>query len=231
MPRAARIVIPGCPHHVTQRGNNRQPVFFVDADREFYLSTLAEQCQRFGLDIQAYCLMENHIHLVATPHQEDSLSKAVGRTNLYYTRYINRLHRRSGHLWQDRFFSCPLGEEHFWNALVYVERNPVSAGIARCPWQYRWSSARAHVQGTDKTSLLDLAEWPSRLGPNADWRDALRQPLDEKQVKALQRWSRLGLPLGSDSWISKLETALNRRLRPNPRGRPKKPKLNSNRPG
>jgi len=124
------VVIPGLPHHVTQRGNNRQDVFFTDADREYYIELLGRQCEKFGLVIDGYCLMTNHVHLVATPRAADSLAKGVGRTNLYYTRYINRLHGRCGHLWQDRFFSCPLDDEYFWTALIYVERNPVRAGLA-----------------------------------------------------------------------------------------------------
>ena len=152
MPRTARIVIPGLPHHVTQRGNNRQDVFFSDADRKVYLELLGQQCETFGLAIDGYCLMTNHIHLIATPRDEGSLAKAVGRTNLYYTRYINRLHGRSGHLWQDRFFSCPLDDQYFWTAMIYVERNPVRANLVRKPWRCPWSSATAHVTGIDPTA-------------------------------------------------------------------------------
>ncbi len=108
MPRVARIVIPGCPHHITQRGNNRQDVFFVDEDRDAYLRMLGEQAERFGVRVEAYCLMSNHVHLVATPRHADSLAKAIGRTHWLYTQYVNRLHGRSGHLWQNRFFSCAL---------------------------------------------------------------------------------------------------------------------------
>jgi len=105
MPRFARVVIPGCAHHVTQRGNNRQAVFFVEDDYRVYLELLAHQAARHDLRINGYCLMPNHVHLVATPRQETSLSRAVGRTHYLYTQYINRLHGRSGHLWQSRFFS------------------------------------------------------------------------------------------------------------------------------
>ena len=130
MLRVARIVVPGCPHHVTQRGNNRQDVFFVEDDWRTYLRILREQSKRFGLSVDGYCLMTNHVHLVAVPTSENSLAKAVGRTHWLYTQYVNRLHRRSGHLWQNRFFSCALDESHCWQALAYVERNPVRA----CPY-------------------------------------------------------------------------------------------------
>ena len=230
MSRSARVVIPGCPHHVTQRGNNRQDVFFTDDDREVYLAMLAEQCEKFGLSVEGYCLMTNHVHLVATPRRADSLAKAVGRTNLYYTRHINALHGRCGHLWQDRFFSCPLDEEYFWTAMVYVERNPVRAKLVRKPWRWRWSSAAAHVTGIDPTArrqtpgLLDLAAWAKLQPPDGDWRDSIWRPQDEAIVTRLRTWSSRGCPLGSDRFIRKIETALNRRLRPAKRGRPPKKK-------
>ncbi len=222
MSRPSRIVIPGCPHHITQRGNNRQEVFFIEEDRTFYLETLREQCERFSLAIQAYCLMDDHVHLVATPAREESLAKAVGRTNLYYTRYINRLHGRSGHLWQDRFFSCPLGKEYFRPAVAYMERNPVRARLVRSAWLYPWSSGSAHVKGVDPTGLLDLAAWRRGVGKDTDWRAVLRKAQDPEMMDRLRRWTSRGRPLGSDRFVAKLERALGRRLRPNPVGRPRK---------
>ena len=222
MPRQARVVVPGCPHHVTQRGNNQQAVFFTEEDRQVYLSLLGEQAQRFGLRVEGYCLMSNHIHLVATPRRRDSLAKAVGRTNLYYTRHINRLHGRRGHLWQDRFFSCALDDEHFWSALVYIERNPVRAKMVRRAWRYAWSSAAAHCAlARDKTGLLDLAAWRKRLG-DVNWQEALLRAGDASQTEALRGWTNRGCPLGSDRFLAKLEARLGRRLRPLPRGRPRK---------
>ena len=129
----ARIVVPGVPHHVTQRGNNRQDVFFVDDDHRVYLGLLAEQCRRFGLSVVCYCLMTNHVHLVVIPKHVDSLAKGIGRTNLLYSQYIGRLHRRTGHLWQNRFFSCSLDDEHLVHACCYVERNPLRARMVRLP--------------------------------------------------------------------------------------------------
>ena len=159
MPRVARIVVPGVPHHVTQRGNNRQTVFFSDDDRRFYLALLKENSERFRLPVWAYCLMPNHVHIVATPADEDSLAKGIGRTNFRYARHINRLRRRCGHLWQNRFYSCALEEVHLWWAVRYVERNPVRAGLVRLPWRYGWSSASAHLGGADASGLLNLPVW------------------------------------------------------------------------
>jgi len=224
MPRTARVVIPDCPHHVTQRGNNRAPVFFVDQDYRVYLEMLREGCEKFGLEIVGYCLMPNHVHLVAIPEREDSLAKGVGRTNLRYTQYINRLHGRSGHLWQDRFFSSPLDEEYFWNALIYTERNPVRAKMVREASRYWWSSAAAHCGQGDATGLLDLPKWHNQLSPPGDWAEALARPQDEQVVAQFRRWTNRGCPLGNDSFLSKLERAIGRRLRPLPVGRPRKRK-------
>ena len=124
MPRLARAIAVGCAHHITQGGNNRQRVFFVDDDRQVYLELLQEQADKYGLEIVAYCLMDNHVHLVAIPHEEDALAKAIGRTHFRYTQYINRFHQRSGHLWQGRFYSCALDGRHLWLALKYVELQP-----------------------------------------------------------------------------------------------------------
>jgi putative transposase len=159
MPRVARIVLPGQPHHVTQRGNNRQDVFFVDDDRHAYLDLLQAHGERFGFTVLGYCLMSNHVHIVGTPTRADSLAKAIGRTHFRYSQYINRRHRRSGHLWQNRFFSCALDEVYLWRTLCYVERNPVRAKLVRRAWAYPWSSASVHVSGTAPTGLLDLSGW------------------------------------------------------------------------
>lgn len=226
MPRQARLVIPGVAHYITQHGNNRQDIFFADEDREVYLDILREQCEKFSLQIDGYCLMPNHIHLVAVPKTADSLSKAIGRTNLYYTRYVNKLHGRSGHLWQDRFFSAPLGGKYYWKALVYVERNPVRAKLVRRAWRWVWSSALGHVSGKDPSGLLNLSAWKKKFPRGFDWPD-WKETLIKKQDKEVEesfrgRGNRRGYPLGSDKFIAKLETKLGKRLRPNPIGRPKK---------
>ncbi len=219
MPRVSRIAIPGVPHHITQRGDNRQDVFFVDDDRRAYLSLLKTQAERYGLDVLGYCLMSNHVHLVVVPGEEASLAKAVGRTHLVYAQYINQLHGRTGHLWQGRFFSCALDEQRCWAALRYVERNPVRAGIVRVAWRYRWSSAGAHCEATDADGLLDLAPWREAWSAG-QWKAQLRRPDEDDAVASLRVRTRTGRPLGSDSFMSKIETALGRRVRPLPVGRP-----------
>lgn len=221
MPRVARIVLPGVPHHITQRGNNRQDVFFVDDDREAYLAILAKQAARHGLRILGYGLMPNHVHLVAVPRDSAALAKAVGRTHLVYTQHVNRLHGRSGHLWQNRFFSCGLDETHLWAALVYVDRNPVRAGLVRRAWEYPWSSAACHVGKGDPRGLVDEAAWRA-MAERIDFRALLVRAEDEEAVRRIRRGTWNGRPLGSDAFLSKLEHALGRRLRSLPVGRPKK---------
>ena len=213
--------MPECPHHVTQRGNNRQDVFFVPDDYRLYLDILREQAERHGVEIHAYCLMTNHVHLVATPHRAESLAKAVGRTHWRYSQTINRLHGRSGHLWQGRFYSCALDRPHFGAAVKYVERNPVRAGVVRRAWEFAWSSAAAHCGGPDETGLLDLGTWGKMLA-GEDWRRELSGRDDKDAVRALRSCTSRGRPLGTDSFMSKIEKLVGRRLRPLPSGRPRK---------
>ncbi len=220
MPRVGRIVVPGAVHHITQRGNNRQDVFFVDDDRRVYLDLLRKYAAQFGLRVTGYCLMTNHVHVLGIPDREESLAKAMGRTHFVYTQYVNRLHGRQGHLWQNRFYSCAMDDAHAWNALAYAELNPVRAGLAKDAWAYVWSSAAAHC-GVNSTELgLDMAEWP--LEGAADWRATLRAVAGDDEVQTrIRAYTHTGRPLGSDSFLSKVEFLLGRRIRPLPMGRPK----------
>jgi putative transposase len=214
-------VIGGCAHHVVQRGNNQQDVFFVDADREAYLKLLREASERFGLRVDGYCLMTNHVHLVATPEGEEGLAEVMKRTNQLHAQYVNRMHRRSGHLWQDRYYSCPLDPAHFWRALAYTECNPVRAHLCRNAYEWRWSSAGAHCGGEDPSGLLDLEAWNRDMGA-VQWRRELECADDEGWSAAFHLCTSRGRPLGSDASIAKLETLLGRRLRPLSHGRPRK---------
>ena len=220
MPRIARIVIPKVAHHVTQRGNNRQDIFYVDDDRRVYLSLLKEYADQFGLAVIGYCLMTNHVHLVTIPQKEDSLAKAIGRIHFRYTQYINSLHGRNGHLWQNRFYSCALDDEHLWTVLSYIERNPVRAKIVHRAWDYKWSSAGAHTGSNDEDVLLDLDAW-LKMWNASDWKKILSRNENGKAVEKLRLNTKRGRPLGGDRFISKLEHTMGRRLRPLPIGRPK----------
>jgi len=223
MPRNARLVIPGVAHHITQRGNNKQDVFFVDDDNEKFLELLGEQSRKFGVAIAGFCLMTNHIHIIATPTQNDSLAKTMGRVNLLYSQYISYMHGRTGHLWQNRFYSCPLDADHFFTALSYVEQNPVRAKMVRYPWTYRWSSAAVHMGQEDEFGLINQKNWQQQSS-GLDWEKILRSQLEKIDIDKLRIYCRTGRPLGTDKFISKLETVIGRRLRPLPVGRPKKVK-------
>ncbi|MEI6519316.1 MAG: transposase [bacterium] len=221
MPRTARIVIPDVKHHVTQRGNNRAQVFFEDADYLKYLELLAKHAAKYQVTVHGYCLMPNHVHIVLTPHHEKALALAVGRTNFRYTQYINMSKNRSGHLWQNRFFSCALDDEHYWTALRYVERNPVRAQMINSAIDYRWSSASAHIAGIDNTGMLDLVSWQNEIPANI-WRERLFSPEEEMEIMMLRNTTHTGRPLGNEEFIIEYESKLGKRLSALPVGRPKK---------
>ena len=149
MARLARVVAPGLPHHVTQRGNRRQQTFFCDEDYESYLQLMAQFCKAHQVEIWAYCLMPNHVHLIAVPQSADGLRRAIGEAHRRYTRMVNFREGWRGHLWQGRFASFVLDEPYLLTAARYVELNPVRAGLVNTPRQYRWSSAAAHLRGRD----------------------------------------------------------------------------------
>ncbi len=143
MPRMARIVVPNCPHHVTQRGNRRQKTFFCEADYRYYIELMSEFSSRCGTEIWAYCLMPNHVHMVMVPSEEDGLRAVLGEVHRRYTRRINFRRGWRGHLWQERFHSFTMDEDYLLSTVRYVERNPVVAKLCVQPEDWKWSSARA----------------------------------------------------------------------------------------
>ncbi|MBI5282555.1 MAG: transposase [Candidatus Solibacter usitatus] len=203
MPRKARVVVPGIAHHVTQRGTDRQIVFYCGKDRRVYLRLLKEHCGKASVRILAYCLMPNHIHLVVVPEDEDSLAVALRRVHGRYAQYLNARRVRTGHLWQNRFYSCALDEGHLWAAVGYVERNPVRAGLVESPGEYRWSSAAAHLTGRDAQSLLDMAFWAAAGGASS-WAALLAGRDEEQQVKLLMRATYAGNPLGTKEFLDRI---------------------------
>ena len=216
MARIARVVVPNIPHHITQRGNRRQQTFFCDDDYAAYLDLMAEWCRKCHVEIWAWCLMPNHVHLVAVPQCEEGLARAIGEAHRRYTRRINFRQEWRGHLWQERFASFPMDENHLLAAARYVEMNPVAAGLVEQPGDYRWSSARAHLLGEDD-ALVKVASLLEMVG---DWRDFLSLPsADEANV--MRRHERTGRPLGGDAFIEAMEQTMGRFLRPQKPG-PKK---------
>jgi putative transposase len=169
MPRTPRTVIPGMPHHVTQRGNRRQPVFFSEGDYRLYRHILAEQCRLAEVRVWAYCLMPNHVHLVLVPAASAGLTAAVGETHRRYTTAINKREGFTGYLWQGRYGSEVVADGGILEVVRYVERNPVAAGLGVRPEDWPWSSANAHLGGVPDP-LLDDAPLVAMV---ADWRALL----------------------------------------------------------
>jgi putative transposase len=220
MARIARVVAAGLPHHVTQRGNRRQPVFFGDADYETYKTLLSEGCRASGVEVWGYCLMPNHVHLILVPRDEDGLCEAHRR----YTRHINFREGWRGYLWQGRFASFAMDERYLLASARYVELNPVRARLAPRARDWHWSSARAHLAGQDDglvraQPLLDLA---------LDWGAFLREGLSEAEHAALRKSERTGRPLGSKPFLARLERTLGRALTPKTPG--PKPSTDKGRP-
>jgi putative transposase len=207
----SRVVVPGVPHHVTQRGNARQATFFTDSDRYVYLDLLRSNRREFGLRIWAYCLMNNHVHLLAVPEREDSLARTMGRTHAEYALYWNARRGSCGHVWQARFYSCPLEDEQVATTIRYIDANPVRAGLVEEAQKWPWSSARAHATGVDDSGLLDASCCDVSAPVSAEdpvWRSRLHE--------ATLR----GRPFGSEEFIARLEHRVGARLRPRPAGRP-----------
>lgn len=212
MARLARVVLPGTPHHVTQRGVRRQETFFNDDDYGAYLKLMAESCKQAGTQVWAWCLMPNHVHLVLVPSQEDGLRAAIAETHRRYTRRINERQKVTGHLWQERFHSFPMDEPYLLAAVRYVERNPVKAGLAKSPEKWPWSSAVGRLDpGKDPLSTPDalagmISDWP------AFWK-ASPDEGDDKALDSIRRHTRTGRPLGNERFISVAEKRTGRTLK------------------
>ncbi len=186
MARNARLVQLNIPHHITQRGNNRWDVFLTDKDREYYLSFLRMYARRFRLDILAFCLMTNHVHLVAIPRLKESLALCLGQTHGRHARSFNARHGCNGHLWQERFYSCGMDEARLLSVIRYVECNPVRAGLVRQAWEYPWSSASAHIGQHYPSGLLDLELWHSWWNAET-WKEILTLPEDVDELKMIRK--------------------------------------------
>lgn len=209
MPRIARLVVPHYPHHVTQRGNRRQQSFFSPCDYQAYLDLLAAQLALNKVDLWAYCLMPNHVHLILVPRSLDGLARVMRETHARYARRVNLKHEWCGHLWQERFHSFVMDDFHLIAAARYVELNPVRAGLCQHADAWPWSSARAHLHGRNDRILSDK---PLReLIP--DWKAYLAEKVPNEQVRAINRHSASGRPAGDSRFIERLELLTGRSLK------------------
>jgi putative transposase len=218
MARLARVVAAGAPHHVTQRGNRRQQVFFCDEDYDAYLSMLGEGCRGAQVQVWAWCLMPNHVHLILVPSDEGGLRAALGEAHRRYSRRVNLREGWRGYLWQGRFASVPMDEPHLLACARYIELNPVRAGLVERPEQWPWSSVHAHLEGT-MDGLVAAAPLIERVG---DWRAFLAAGLARADHETIRSGERTGRPLGSPAFIAGLEQTLGRTLarqKPGPKPR------------
>lgn len=222
MPRQARTIFANVPHHITQRSNRREDVFYTDEDRETYLSWLKEYCLQHKVEILAYCLMTNHIHLVAVPKTETGLQSVLKPLHMRYAQRFNRQHGWKGHVWQGRYLSSALDDHYLWAAIRYVERNPVRARMIRKAERYAWSSAAAHCAGREDAVLTKKAYWRKQMKSIGDWSAWLAEGDTEKELTLIRRNIEKGLPCGSDRFIKKLGKQVGRVLTYRPPGRPKR---------
>lgn len=218
VPRFARVVIPECPHHVTQRGNERRDIFFSPADREVYLGLLQRYARLYAVDVLGYCLMTNHVHLVLLPHQAASMAKLLREVHMRYSQYRHAVESGSGHLWQGRYYSCAVEPARLASTMRYVELNPVRAGLASDAAHYLWSSAAVHLGARDPWGVVTMTDW-RQCWTAAEWRAVLTQGAEESA--AIREATYGGRPLGSREFVASLEKYLNRRLQRGTPGRPK----------
>jgi len=220
MPRIARAVATGFPHHVIQRGNNKEKVFFDKKDREKYLSLLKKYADKWDSPILAYCLMNNHVHLLMKPKEEESLYKMMQGVTLCYTQYMNRKYKRSGRLWESRYYSCIVDKEiYLWAVARYIEQNPTRARIVKREEDFPYSSARAHIKGIRNEVLgEDLFEEVQRK----NYREFIRSGIPEEERNRIRYSTRTGRPFGSETFVKSMGKKLGRKFILMSPGRPKK---------
>ena len=224
MPRLPRVMSPGFPQHVIQRGNNRESCFFEEADYVVYLHWLERAARTYRVAIHAYVLMINHVHLLATPGMEGGISRMMQYLGRHYVQHVNRSHRRSGSLWERRFRASLIETECYLLTLYrYIELNPVRAGLVTAPEHYRWSSGKAHLAPDEPSFIVDHDVY-LRLGDTPQARaqaygERMREPLDEGVLSEIRIAARQGVALGSDRFKDELENQLGRRVRLNKPGR------------
>lgn len=216
MARQSRIVLRDTPHHITQRGNRGENVFFEKSDYEAYIEFLSEESADKGVAIWSYCLMPTQIQLIAVPVRENALARALGEAHRRYTRRINERNGWRGHLFQDRFFSYPMDETHLLNAARYIETMPVYAGIAPTPESYLWSSARAHVKGREDKLLIEGKPLTHFV---ENWGAFLNEMPEDMNPKKIEQHLQTGRPCGNDNFLDAVEAVVGRTVRPQKPGR------------
>lgn len=220
MPRIARIVGGGYPHHIVQRGNNKEKIFLDWKDYEKYFSFLEKYSEKREVSVLAYCLMQNHVHLLVRPSENDGLAKLMQGVTLCYTQYFNRKEGRTGRLWECRYHSTVVdGDSYLWRVSKYIENNPLRAGIVNRPEDYPYSSAKAHILGKKDPLLKEPLFDKSELN---QYRSFIRSEEDKNMIGEIRKQTRLGKPLGDGAFIKTLSEKLGCSLSFRPKGRPRK---------
>jgi putative transposase len=234
MPRRPRIHLPGIPQHVIQRGVDRQPVFFSDEDCQFYLDWLGEYLQKRHIELHAYCLMTNHVHLLLSSPSADALGGLMQDLGRRYVQYINRTYRRSGGLWQGRYkASFVQSERYLLSCMRYVELNPVRAGMVVAPGDYRWSSYRANAIGVSDRLVTSHIEYLA-LGAAPEAREQCYRHLfvtevDDFAWNLIRQATQQGVLVADSRFAEIIEQRLGAAVKPRPQGRPPKiPKIEYN---
>jgi len=222
MPRIARIIGIGYPHHIIQRGNNRQNIFFDQEDRRLYLKWLKKYSLECGCMINAYCLMSNHVHLLAVPQYNYSLAKTMQKLSLRFTQHINKKYKRTGRLWECRFYSALVDKESYlWSTVRYIEQNPVRAKIVSKPDEYRWSSAKINITGKEMDFIKPIWQGDAK---REEYTNFLNNPGKEEEIEIIRKSTISGKPIGSKEFINHLVETLGITINTRPKGRPRKRK-------
>lgn len=223
MARLPRFVIPGQPQHVILRGNNRMEIFCADADYRFYLEKLQQACATHSCDIHAYVLMTNHVHLLITPHEEQSIAKAIQTLGRYYVQYYNYSYQRTGTLWEGRYKATLIDSNtYLLTCMRYIELNPVRAEMVAHPSEYPWSSFRRNALGQTDELVTPHLEY-RRLGKTdeerqAAYRQLFRRRIPEASLAEIREATNKAWVLGNDRFKRRIQAKLNRRVEPKARG-------------
>jgi len=220
MSRIARAVALNYPHHVTQRGNNRQDIFLSDEDYKYYLELLKKYSLKYYCWIWAYCLMTNHVHLLVVPQEEGGLGKCLQGITLCYTQYFNRRYKKTGRLWESRYYSCIVDkDDYLWGVTRYIEQNPVRVGSVKEVEMYDWSSGKSRILG-EPNEILSGDNWLN-IKQRESYIDFVKSRYQNEE-NIIRQNTKTGRPLGSSDFLDKIESLLSRHLRPKKGGRPSK---------
>lgn len=227
MPRKPRFFLSDVPAHIVQRGHSREPVFFEDGDYRAYLGWLGEAAERYGCAIHAYCLMTNHVHLLATPGDREGISRMMQYVGRRYVPYVNHTYGTSGSLWEGRYKASLISDEEYLLACMrYIELNPVRAGMVNAPGQYRWSSYRHNAQGNDDRLLTGHPLYTSlgrtKTSRGEAYKALFKAHLDKEQLKDIRAAWQTGTPLGNTHFKERIERKLKTKIGQARRGRPSK---------